>query len=138
MSLLSPKKTKFAKVRKGRLRRVTKGGAILAFGEYGLKSLDGARVTSRQIEASRKVLTRYVKKQGKLWLRIFPDVPVTKKPNETRMGKGKGSVDRFVCKVSPGRILFEVDGILDVEAFEAFRLVSAKLPIRTKVVNRYE
>ena len=134
--MLQPKRTKFRKAHKGRIKGVAKGGTSLNFGSYGLKSLDAQRVTARQIEATRRAITRHMKRQGRVWIRIFPDVPVTKKPTEVRMGKGKGSVEFWCAKVKPGRIMFEIDGVPDDVAREALRLGAAKLPVRTKVVTR--
>ena len=134
--MLQPKRTKFRKAHKGRIKGVAKGGTSLNFGSYGLKSLDAQRVTARQIEATRRAITRHMKRQGRVWIRIFPDVPVTKKPTEVRMGKGKGSVEFWCAKVKPGRIMFEIDGVSDEIAREALRLGAAKLPVRTKVVTR--
>ena len=133
-----PKRTKFRKAFKGRIKGTAKGGFTLAFGEFGLKALEPERVTARQIEATRRAVTRYMKRQGKVWIRVFPDVPVSAKPIEVRMGKGKGSVDRWVARVSPGRIMFEIDGVPEDIAREALRLGAAKLPIKTKVVKRIE
>ena len=136
--MLQPKRTKYRKAFKGRIKGVSKGGTSLNFGSYGLKALEPERVTARQIEATRRAVTRHMKRQGKVWIRIFPDLPVTAKPIEVRMGKGKGSVDRWVARVAPGRILFEIDGVSDEIAMEALRLGAAKLPIRTKIVKRIE
>ena len=133
-----PNRTKFRKAFKGRINGKSKGGFTLAFGEFGLKALEPERVTARQIEATRRAVTRYMKRQGKVWIRVFPDVPVSAKPIEVRMGKGKGSVDRWVARVSPGRIMFEIDGVPEDVAREALRLGAAKLPIKTKVVKRIE
>ena len=134
--MLQPKRTKFRKQHKGRIKGVAKGGADLNFGTYGLKALEPERVTARQIEAARRAMTRHMKRQGRVWIRIFPDVPVTAKPIEVRMGKGKGSVDRWVCKVKPGRVMFEIDGVAEDVAQEALRLAAMKLPIKTRVVVR--
>ncbi|MAI88859.1 50S ribosomal protein L16 [Ponticaulis sp.] len=134
--MLQPKRTKFRKAFKGRIHGNAKGGFGLNFGSYGLKALEPERITSRQIEATRRAITRQMKRQGKVWIRIFPDLPVSAKPIEVRMGKGKGSIDRWVAKVKPGRILFEIDGVNDEVAREALRLGAAKLPIKTKVVTR--
>ena len=134
--MLQPKRTKFRKAHKGRIKGMAKGGTSLNFGAYGLKSLDAERVTARQIEATRRAITRHMKRAGRVWIRIFPDVPVTKKPTEVRMGKGKGSVEFWACKVKPGRIMFEIDGVSDAVAREALRLGAAKLPVRTKIVMR--
>ncbi|MCB4379840.1 50S ribosomal protein L16 [Synechococcus sp. MU1644] len=136
--MLQPKRTKFRKQFKGSIKGKAKGGSDLNFGTYGLKALQPERVTARQIEAARRAMTRHMKRQGRVWIRIFPDVPVTAKPIEVRMGKGKGSVDRWVARVQPGRILFEIDGVPDEVALEALRLGAAKLPIRTKIVRRIE
>lgn len=133
-----PKRTKFRKAFKGRINGQAKGGFTLSFGEFGLKALEPERVTARQIEATRRAITREMKRQGKVWIRVFPDVPVTAKPIEVRMGKGKGSVDRWVARVAPGRILFEIDGVSEETARQALALGAAKLPIKTKVVKRIE
>ena len=133
-----PKRTKFRKAFKGQIRGNAKCGSSLAFGEFGLKALEPERVTARQIEATRRAVTRHMKRQGKVWIRVFPDLPVSAKPIEVRMGKGKGSVDRWVARVAPGRILFEIDGVSEDVAREALRLGAAKLPIKTKVVKRIE
>ena len=134
--MLQPKRTKFRKQHKGRIKGVAKGGSDLNFGTYGLKALEPERVTARQIEAARRAMTRHMKRQGRVWIRIFPDVPVTAKPIVVRMGKGKGSVDRWVCKVKPGRVMFEIDGVAEDVAQEALRLAAMKLPIKTRVVVR--
>ncbi len=134
--MLQPKRTKFRKQFKGRIHGESKGGVDLNFGAYGLKAMEPERVTARQIEAARRALTRYMKRQGRVWIRIFPDVPVTKKPTEVRMGKGKGSVEFWAARVAPGRIMFEVDGVPEDVAREAFRLAGAKLPIKTRFVQR--
>lgn len=136
--MLQPKRTKYRKTFKGRIKGAAKGGTALNFGNFGLKALEPERITSRQIEATRRAVTRHMKRQGKVWIRIFPDVPVTGKPIEVRMGKGKGSVERWVAKVAPGRILFEVDGVSESIAREALRLGAAKLPIKTKIIKRVE
>lgn len=136
--MMQPKRTKFRKQHKGRIHGHAKGGASLNFGSYGLKAMEPERITARQIEASRRAITRHVKRVGRLWIRIFPDVPVTAKPAEVRMGKGKGSVDRWVAKVKPGRILFEIDGVPEELARVAFERAAAKLPIKTKFVSRIE
>jgi large subunit ribosomal protein L16 len=136
--MLSPKKQKFRKAFKGRVPSKAKAGTTLAFGSFGLKSLDMERVTARQIEAARRAATRHMKRQGKLWIKIFPDLPVSKKPAEVRMGKGKGSPEFFAVRVSPGRIMFEIEGVTDDVAVRALELASAKLPVRTKIVRRYE
>lgn len=136
--MLYPQKQKYRKAHKGRVTTKAKAGTMLAFGSYGLKSLDGCRVTARQIEAARRAAVRCMKRQGKLWIKIFPDLPVSKKPAEVRMGKGKGSPEFFAVRVSPGRIMFEVDGVTEDIANLALELASAKLPVRTKIVRRYE
>ena len=133
-----PKRTKYRKAFKGRIKGNAKGGYTIAFGSFGLKALEPERVTARQIEATRRAVTREMKRQGKVWIRVFPDTPVSAKPIEVRMGKGKGSVHRWVSRVQPGRILFEIDGVSDEVALEALRLGAAKLPIRTKIVRRIE
>jgi large subunit ribosomal protein L16 len=134
--MLQPKRTKFRKQFKGRISGVAKGGTDLNFGSFGLKALEPERVTARQIEAARRAITRQMKRQGRVWIRIFPDVPVTGKPTEVRMGKGKGSVDYWACRVKPGRIMFEIDGVDPEIAREALRLGAAKLPIKTRFVQR--
>ena len=134
--MLQPKKTKFRKQHKGRIHGLAKGGYAVNFGNYALKATEPERITARQIEAARRALTRHMKRQGRVWIRIFPDVPVTAKPIEVRMGKGKGSVDRWVAKVKPGRIMFEIDGVAKNSAEEALNLASAKLPLDTKIVGR--
>ena len=134
--MLLPKKTKYRKAHKGRIHGNAKGGTILNFGAYGLKAMQPERITSRQIEAARRAITRHIKRQGRVWIRIFPDLPVTQKPTEVRMGKGKGAVEYWACRVKPGRILFELDGVEEELAKRAFELGSAKLPIQTKFVTR--
>ena len=134
--MLSPKRTKFRKAFKGRIHGNAKGGTALNFGAYGLKAMEPARVTARQIEAARRAITRHIKRAGRVWIRIFPDVPVSKKPTEVRMGKGKGAPELWVARVKPGRIMFEMDGVPVELAREAFQLGAAKLPILTKVVTR--
>lgn len=136
--MLSPKKTKYRKAHKGRVASKAKAGTFLAYGSYGLKSLDSLRVNARQIEAARRAAVRCMKRQGRFFIRIFPDIPVSKKPNEVRMGKGKGSPEYFVARVAPGRILFEIEGVSREVAVEALELASAKLPVRTKITYRYE
>ena len=136
MNMLSPKKTKFRKQFKGRIHGNAKGNYSLNYGSYGLKAIEPERVTSRQIEAARKAITRHLKRAGKMWIRIFPDVPVSKKPAEVRQGKGKGAVEFWAAKVKPGKILFEIDGVSKSLAEEAFDLASAKLPNKTKFVKR--
>ena len=134
--MLMPKKVKYRKQQRGRMKGKAWRGSTLAFGEYGLKSLDPAWITARQIEAARVAITHFMKRGGKMWVRIFPDKPYTKKPAETRMGKGKGPVESWVAVVRPGRILFEVEGLLPAEAKEALRLAAHKLPVRTVFVSR--
>lgn len=136
--MLQPKRTKYRKTFKGRIKGMAKGGTSLNFGNFGLKALEPERISSRQIEATRRAITRQMKRQGKVWIRIFPDVSVTGKPIEVRMGKGKGSHERWVARVAPGRILFEVDGVSEPIAREALRLGAAKLPIKTKIIKRIE
>ena len=135
--MLSPKRTKFRKAHKGRIHGDAKGGTTLNFGSYGMKALQPERITARQIEAARRAITRHIKRQGRVWIRIFPDLPVTKKPTEVRMGKGKGSVEFWAAKVKPGRIIFELDGVAKDLAQEAFELASAKLPNKNKFVVRF-
>ena len=134
--MLQPKKTKFRKAHKGRIRGLATSGASLSFGEYGLKAMEPERVTARQIEAARRALTRHMKRSGRVWIRIFPDVPVSKKPLEVRMGSGKGNPEFWVARVKPGRILFEVDGVPVALAREALALAAAKLPIKTRFIER--
>jgi large subunit ribosomal protein L16 len=134
--MMSPKRRKFRKAFKGRLRGQAKGGTDLNFGAYGLKATTGERITARQIEAARRTISRQMKRSGKLWIRIFPDLPVSQKPTEVRQGKGKGSPEYWAVRVKPGRILFEIDGVSKPIAEAAFALASAKLPIKTRVVYR--
>ena len=134
--MLQPKKTKFRKAHKGRIHGLAQSGKDLAFGQYGLKATEPDRVTARQIEAARRALTRHMKRSGQVWIRVYPDLPVSKKPLEVRMGSGKGSVELWVVRVKPGRILFEVDGISAQLAKEALTLAAAKLPIKTRFVQR--
>ena len=134
--MLQPKRSKFRKMHKGRIHGEAKGGSLLNFGSFGLKAVEPERITARQIEAALRAMTRHMKRQGRVWIRIFPDIPVTAKPIEVRMGKGKGSVDRWVAKVKPGRIMFEIDGVARSSAEEALNLASAKLPMDTKIVGR--
>lgn len=134
--MLQPKKTKFRKAHKGRNRGLAFRGNTVDFGEFGIKSLGFARITSRQIEAARRAINRYVKRGGKVWIRIFPDKPITKKPVEVRQGKGKGNVEYWVALVQPGRVLFEIEGVSEEIAREAFRLAAAKLPITCEFVER--
>ena len=134
--MLSPKRTKFRKQMKGRMRGMAKGGAELAFGEFGLQALECGWITSRQIEAARIAMTRHIKRGGKVYIRVFPDKPITKKPAETRMGKGKGGNEGWVCVVRPGRIMYELEGVDENLAKEAFHLAHHKLPIPTRIVSR--
>ncbi|PID95835.1 MAG: 50S ribosomal protein L16 [Alphaproteobacteria bacterium] len=134
--MLQPKRTKFRKMHKGRIHGQAKGGSTLTFGTYGLKALQPERITARQIEAARRAMTRHMKRQGRVWIRIFPDVAVSSKPTEVRMGKGKGSVDFWAAKVKPGRIMFEIDGVEEDVAREALRLAAMKLPVKTRTVVR--
>ena len=134
--MLSPKRTKFRKAHKGRIHGLAKGGTQLNFGSYGLKAVTPDRVTARQIEAARRAITRHLRRAGRVWIRIFPDVPVSSKPAEVRMGKGKGSPEFWVARVKPGRIMFEIDGVPWNLAKEAFTLAAAKLPLDTRIVRR--
>jgi len=134
--MLQPKKTKYKKQQKGKLRGFATSGAKVNFGHYGLKAITRGRVTARQIEAARRAMTRHIKRGGKIWIRIFPDVPITKKPVEVRMGKGKGNVEYWVAKVQPGKILYEMEGVTEEVAREAFRLAASKLPVITTFVTR--
>ena len=134
--MLQPKRTKYRKQHKGRIHGAAKGGFELNFGSFGLKAIKPERITSRQIEAARRAMTRQMKRQGRVWIRIFPDVPVSKKPTEVRMGKGKGSVEFWAAKVKPGRIMFEIDGVSEPVAREALRLAAMKLPVKTRIVQR--
>jgi large subunit ribosomal protein L16 len=134
--MLMPKKTKFRKAQRGRMTGKTKGGAAVDFGEFGLKALESCWLTNRQIEAARVAMTRFIKRGGKIWIRVFPDKPVTKKPAETRMGKGKGAPEYWVAVVKPGRILFEIEGVSENLAREALRLAANKLPLKAKFVTR--
>jgi len=134
--MLQPKRTKFRKQMKGRNRGLAQRGSKVSFGEYGLKSTDRGRMTARQIEAARRTITRYVKRGGKLWIRVFPDVPITKKPIEVRQGKGKGNVEYWIAQIQPGRMLYEIEGVSEDVAREAFKLAAAKLPFRTAFVSR--
>ncbi len=136
--MLQPKKTKFRKQFKGRIHGVAKGGFDLAFGEYGLKAQEPNRVNAREIEAARRAITREMKRQGRVWIRIFPDVPVSKKPIEVRMGKGKGAPEFWAARVAPGRIMFEIDGVPETVARESLRLGAAKLSVKTKIISRIE
>ena len=134
--MLQPKRTKHRKLHKGRIKGLAKGGSDLNFGTYGLKAIEPERITARQIEAARRAMTRHMKRQGRVWIRIFPDTSVTSKPVEVRMGKGKGSVDFWAAKVKPGRIMFEIDGVSEPIAREALRLAAMKLPVKTRTVVR--
>jgi large subunit ribosomal protein L16 len=134
--MLQPKRTKFRKQQKGRNRGLAQRGSTVSFGEYALKSTDRGRMTARQIEAARRTITRHVKRGGKLWIRVFPDVPITKKPIEVRLGKGKGNVEYWIAQVQPGRILYEIEGVSEEVAREAFKLAAAKLPFKTAFVAR--
>ena len=134
--MLAPKRTKYRKQQKGRIHGMAKGGTTLNFGSFGLKAEQAGRISARQIEAARRAITRHLKRSGRMWIRIFPDVPVTKKPVEVRMGKGKGVPETWICRVKPGRVMFEVDGVQAPLAKEAFRRGADKLPIRTRFVAR--
>ena len=134
--MLQPKRTKFRKQHKGRIHGAAKGGFELNFGAYGLKAMEPERITARQIEAARRAMTRHMRRAGRVWIRIFPDVPVSKKPTEVRMGKGKGTPEYWAARVNPGRIMFEIDGVSREIAEEAMRLAAAKLPIKTRFVAR--
>lgn len=134
--MLAPKKTKYRKAFKGRIHGNAKAGTMVSFGTYGLKAVEPARITARQIEAARRAITRYIRRVGRVWIRVFPDVPVSTKPAEVRMGSGKGSPEYWVARVKPGRILFELDGVLPEVAEQAFALASEKLPIETRFVKR--
>src|SRR5215470_952553 len=134
--MMQPKKTKFRKAHKGRIHGVASSGATLSFGQFGLKAMEPDRVTARQIEAARRALTRHMKRAGRVWIRVYPDVPVSKKPLEVRMGSGKGAPELWVVRVKPGRILFEVDGVPETLAREALGLAAAKLPVKTRFIER--
>ena len=134
--MMQPKRTKFRKLHKGRIHGEAKGGFLLNFGSFALKATEPERVTARQIEAARRAITRHMQRQGRVWIRIFPDTPVTSKPTEVRMGKGKGSVDFWAAKVKPGRIMFEIDGVAESVAREALRLGANKLPVMTRIVAK--
>ena len=134
--MMQPKKTKFRKAHKGRIHGTATSGATLSFGQFGLKAMAPERVTARQIEAARRALTRHMKRAGRVWIRVFPDVPVSKKPIEVRMGKGKGAPEWWIARIAPGRIMFEIDGVPESLAREAFDLAAAKLPIKTRFVQR--
>ena len=134
--MLQPKRTTYRKAHKGRVKGKAKGGTTLNFGSYGMKSVEPGRVTAREIEACRRAITRHIKRSGRLWIRIFPDVPVSTKPAEVRMGSGKGNPEYWICRIKPGRIMFELDGVSSALAGEAFLLGAAKLSVRTRVVAR--
>jgi len=134
--MLQPKRTKYRRAHKGRIHGNAKGGTSLNFGEFGLKATDPGRVTARQIEAARRAMTRHMKRAGKVWIRIFPDVPVSSKPTEVRMGKGKGSPEYWACRVKPGRVMFEIEGVSADVARGAFERAAAKLPIGTRIIER--
>jgi large subunit ribosomal protein L16 len=136
--ILHPKKTKFRKAFKGKIHGKAKGGFKIAFGKYALKALEPERIEEKQIEAARKAINRYLRRDGKLWIRIFPDIPVSRKPADVRMGRGKGSPEFWVCRVKPGRILFELDSVTEEKAKGAFERASAKLPIKTKMIINIE
>ncbi len=136
--MLQPKRTKYRKQQKGRNRGIAQRGATISFGSFALKSLDCSRITSRQLESARIAMTRHMKREGRVWIRIFPDKPITKKPQEVRMGKGKGALDHYVALVQPGRIMFELDGVPRSVAEEALRLAAQKLPVRTRFVVRHD
>ncbi len=134
--MLSPKRTKYRKQHKGRVKGMAKGGTDINFGSYGLKATTPGRVTARQIEAARRAITRHIKRAGRVWIRVFPDVPVSQKPAEVRMGKGKGSPEFWMCRVKPGRVMFELDGVEHDIARRAFELAASKLPVQTRFVTR--
>ena len=134
--MLMPKRVKYRKAQRGRMRGKAQRGSTLSFGEYGLKALDRGQLTARQIEAARRAMTRYVKRGGNIWIRVFPDKPITKKPLEVRQGKGKGNVEYWVAQIQPGRMLYEIAGVTEAIAREAFALAAAKLPLSTTVVHR--
>jgi large subunit ribosomal protein L16 len=134
--MLSPKRTKYRKAHKGRIHGKAKGGYSLTFGSFGLKSLSPGRITARQIEAARRAMTRHMKRVGRVWIRVFPDLPVSQKPAEVRQGKGKGSPEYWACRIKPGRIMFEIDGVPSATARRAFELAAAKLPLQTRFVSR--
>ena len=134
--MLQPKKTKFRKTFKGRIHGLAKGGTDLNFGSYGLKAMEPERITARQIEAARRAITRHIRRQGRLWIRVFPDKPITKKPIEVRMGSGKGNVEYWVAQIQPGRMIYEIEGVDETIAREAFRLAAAKLSVTTTFVTR--
>lgn len=135
--MLQPSRTKYRKAFKGKIKGSAKGGTNVSFGEYGLKAMEPERITARQIESARRAMTRSVSRGGRVWVLLFPDVPVTKKPAEVRMGSGKGGLEYYVARVKPGRILFEMAGVTEAQAKEAFRLAAMKLPVKTKMVSRH-
>ena len=134
--MMQPKRTKFRKAHKGRIKGTAKGGTTLNFGSHGLKAVEPERITARQIEAARRAITRHMRRAGRVWIRIFPDLPVSSKPAEVRMGKGKGTPEYWMVRIKPGRVMFELDGVSPEVAEEAFRLASAKLPVQTRMVSR--
>jgi large subunit ribosomal protein L16 len=134
--MLQPKRTKYRKAHKGRVHGLAKGGTTLNFGAYGLKAVEPGRITARQIEAARRAMTRHIKRLGRVWIRVFPDVPVSTKPAEVRMGSGKGTPEFWICRIKPGRVMFEIDGVPKALAAEAFALAAAKLPINTRFIQR--
>jgi large subunit ribosomal protein L16 len=136
--MMQPKKTRFRRAFKGRIRGTAKAGFTLNFGSHGLKAIEPDRITARQIEAARRAITRHMKRQGKVWIRVFPDVPVSKKPAEVRMGSGKGAPEFWAARIHPGRIMFEIDGVANDIAMESLRLGAAKLPIKTRIISRLE
>jgi large subunit ribosomal protein L16 len=136
--MLQPKRTKYRKQQKGRIKGIAHRGSTISFGTYALKSLDSSFITNRQIEAARIAMTRHMKREGNVWIRIFPDKPITSKPLEVRMGKGKGALDHYVAIVKPGRIMFEIDGVTEIVAKEALRLAAQKMPVATKFVTRHD
>ncbi len=136
--MMQPKKTRFRRAFKGRIRGTAKAGFTLNFGSHGLKAIEPDRITARQIEAARRAITRHMKRQGKVWIRVFPDVPVSKKPAEVRMGSGKGAPEFWAARIHPGRIMFEIDGVANDIALESLRLGAAKLPIKTRIISRLE
>lgn len=136
--MLQPKRQKYRKQQKGRNDGLAYKGSTISFGSFGLKALEFSRLTSRQLEAARIALTRHMKREGKVWIRVFPDKPITSKPAEVRMGKGKGAVDHYVCQVQPGRLIFEIEGVSQEVAYESLRLAAQKLPIACKAVTRYD
>jgi large subunit ribosomal protein L16 len=136
--MLQPKRTKYRKQQKGKIKGIAHRGSTISFGTYALKSLDSSFITNRQIEAARIAMTRHMKREGNVWIRIFPDKPITSKPLEVRMGKGKGALDHYVAIVKPGRIMFEIDGVTEIVAKEALRLAAQKMPVATKFVTRHD